>query len=89
MTSEKPFAYVLYIDSRTREFVSLHQSLDTAEDALRTYAASIFAGLNDNEIVETLTEDGTYVRLFACARERNKQNSTKLKPFERTPEHVS
>jgi hypothetical protein len=35
---KEPFAYVLYIHSRTREFVSLHQSLDEAEDALRAYA---------------------------------------------------
>jgi hypothetical protein len=83
---KEPFAYVLYIHSRTREFVSLHQSLDEAEDALRAYAGTIFIDLSDDNIVETLTEDGTHVRIFACTMERNKQISTKLKPFTHTAE---
>jgi hypothetical protein len=82
-SAKEPFAYVLYIHSRTREFVSLHQSLDEAEEALRAYAGTIFVRLNDNEIVETLTDDGMYVRIFACAMERNTQISTELRPFVR------
>jgi hypothetical protein len=79
---KEPFAYVLYIDRGTREhLVSLHQSLDEAEDALRAYAKTIVIGPSDNEIVEVLAEDGTHARLFACSMKRNVQFSTELVPF--------
>jgi hypothetical protein len=80
---KEPFAYVLYIYSRTREFVSLYQSLDEAEEALRDYAASTFVGLCDGEVVEALAEDGIRVRIFACTEKRNMQTSTELQPFAR------
>jgi hypothetical protein len=83
----KPYAYVLYIDRGTEEhLVSLHQTLNGAEAALRDYAASIFVGgLCDGEIVETLAGlCGERVRIFACTEKRNTQVSTELQPFART-----
>jgi hypothetical protein len=82
---KKPFAYVLHIERDSAEhLVSLYQSLDEAENALRAYAATIFAGPGDDEIVEMLAEDGLHVRIFACVMKRNTQISTELKPFTRT-----
>jgi len=82
---KEPFAYVLYIDRGTEEhLVSLHQSLDEAEDALRAYAGTIFVGVtDDDDIIETLAEDDKHVRIFACTLKRNTQISTELKPFTR------
>jgi hypothetical protein len=81
----KPYAYVLYIDRGTEEhLVSLHQTLDGAEAALRAYAAKIVIGPSDDDIVETLAEDGIHVRIFACTEKRNMQISTELQPFART-----
>jgi hypothetical protein len=79
-----PFAFVLYIERDNDErLVSLWQTLDAAEEALRDYAASTFVGLCDGEIVEALAEDGIRVRIFACTEKRNMQTSTELQPFAR------
>jgi len=82
---KEPFAYVLYIDRGNQEhLVSLHQSLDEAEDALRDYAGTIFVGPTDDDIVGALAEDGKHARIFACTLKHKKQISTELKPFTRT-----
>jgi hypothetical protein len=78
----KPFAYVLYVDRGTEEhLVSLYQSLDEAEDALRDYAETIFAGPADDDIVEILAEEDVRARIFACTFKRNRQSSVELVPF--------
>jgi hypothetical protein len=78
-----PFAYVVYVDRGTEEhLVSLWQSLDEAEDALRDYARTIFVGpTDDDDIVEVLAEDGKHVRIFACTWKHKKWISTELEPF--------
>jgi hypothetical protein len=81
-----PFAYVLYIDRGTEEhLVSLYQSLDEAEDALRDYAGTIFVGGDDDDdIVKVLADYGSQTRIFACTLKRGQQISTELNPFART-----
>lgn len=77
-----PFAFVLYIDrGRKEHLVSLHKSLDEAEDALRAYSRTIVVGANDNEIIEVLAEDGIHARIYACVQQRRGQNSIELVPF--------
>jgi hypothetical protein len=85
MAMKTPFAFVLYIerDNDEHHLVSLWQTLDAAEEALRDYAASMFVGFCDGEVVETLAEDGIRVRIFACTEKRNMQTSTELQPFAR------
>jgi hypothetical protein len=80
-----PITYVLYIDRGPEEhLVSLWRTLDDAEDTLREYAGTIFVGVtDDDDIVETLAEDGKHVRIFACTMKHNRQISTELKPFTR------
>jgi hypothetical protein len=79
---KEPFAYVLYIDRGTEEhLVSLHKSLDEAEDALRAYSRTIVVGPNDNEIIEVLAEDGVHARIYACTLQRRGQSSVELVPF--------
>jgi hypothetical protein len=65
-----PFAYVTYIEhDHSEHLVSVHLTLEAAEDALLAYAKTIFA---DDEtptanvkIVETLAEYGEYARVYA------------------------
>jgi hypothetical protein len=78
-----PFAYVLYIGHDKAE-VSLHRTLDEAEEALRDFAATIVVGPADDDIPEVLAEDGVHVRLFALTMKRNKQSSVDLRPFARS-----
>ncbi len=81
-----PYAYVLYIECDAEEhLVSLYRSLDEAEDALRDYTVTIFAGPQpDDDIIESLAEYGKHARIFACTLRRGKQVSTELNPFART-----
>jgi hypothetical protein len=83
---KEPFAYVLYLDRGPEEhLVSLHKSLDEAEEALRAFAQTIVVGLSDNEIVEVLAEDGVHARIYACTlQRRNTQSSTEVQPFWRS-----
>jgi hypothetical protein len=86
---EAPFAYVLYIEhehGRAETLVSVHASLAEAEDALRDYVAGMFVGhFRDDEIVETLIEEGQQARIYACAWEHTKkrktQTSVEVEPF--------
>jgi hypothetical protein len=80
---KEPFAYALYVEHDNDEhYVSVHQTLDEAEAALRAYAATIFVGANDDgEILEILAEHGEHARLFACTAKHNVQYSTQLVPF--------
>jgi hypothetical protein len=79
---KEPFAYVLYIDRGAEEhLVSLYQSLDDAEAALRAYAQTIVIGPSDSEIVEVLAEDGVRARIYACTQQRRGQSSVELVPF--------
>jgi hypothetical protein len=84
----KPFAYVLFINRGNEErLVSLHQSLDEAEDALRAYARTVFVSPgDDDELVEALAECDEHVHIFACTMKRNTQISTELQPFTRATE---
>ena len=82
---KEPFAYVLYIEHDTAEhFVSIHQSLNEAEEALRAFGATIVAGPCDEDLVETLAEYNEHARIYACTMKRNMQISTELEPFTRT-----
>ena len=81
---KEPFACVLHIEHDNAEhLVSLYRSLDEAEDALRVFAATVFVGLGEDEIVESLAECGEHVRLYSCAMKRGKQISTEIQPFTR------
>jgi hypothetical protein len=78
----KPFAYVFYVEHDNDEhYVSVHSSLDEAEEALRAYAAAIFVdgeSLADSEIADILMEYNEHVRIFACTVKRGVQISTQL-----------
>jgi hypothetical protein len=81
---KEPFAYVLYIERDTDEhLVSIHRSLDEAEDALRAFARTIVVAPSDDDITEILAEYNLHARIYACAMKRNTQISTELKPFTR------
>jgi hypothetical protein len=77
--------YVLLIEySDDEPFVTLHQSLDDAEDALREIAARIWAGPQaDEDMLEVFAKYGHRVRVFACTMKRNVQTSTEITPFAR------
>ena len=86
--NEAPFAYVLHIEhehGRAETLVSVYANLDEAEDALRDYVKRVFVGhFSDDEIVETLIEEGQHVHIYECAydKKRKYQTSVKVMPFE-------
>jgi hypothetical protein len=81
---KESFVYVLYIERDTEEhLVRLYRSLDEAEDALRAYSRTIVVGPSDDDIVETLAEDGIYARIYACTTKRDGQVSSEIIPFAR------
>jgi hypothetical protein len=81
---KQPYAYVLYIDRGAKEhLVSGWQSLDDAEAALRDFAATIFVGPTDDEIIEALAEEGIHARIYALTEKRGKQISVEVTPFQR------
>jgi hypothetical protein len=54
---KEPFAYVLYIEHDFDEHVvSVWQTLDDAEDALRDYTKTIAFGVDDEDILKTLAQ---------------------------------
>jgi hypothetical protein len=80
-----PFAFVLYMERPDGETsVGVCATLEDIEEALRSAAASRWVGVVDDDIVETLTEDGWRVRIFSCTAHRSGQVSTELVPFART-----
>ena len=80
-----PFAYVLVMEKPNVETtVAACATLEEIEEALRAAARATWAGLVDDEIVETYTEDGWRVRIFACIAHRKGQSSIELVPFART-----
>jgi hypothetical protein len=80
-----PFAHVLYMEhSNGATSVAVCSTPEEIEEALRKAATSRWVGINDGDIIETLTEDGWRVRVFACTAHRRGQVSTELVPFART-----
>jgi hypothetical protein len=80
-----PFAYVLIMEHPNAETsVAACATLEEIEEALRAVARARWVGLADSEIVETLTEAGWRVRIFACVAQRKEQSSIELVPFART-----
>jgi hypothetical protein len=80
-----PFAFVLYMERLDGETsVGVCSTLEDIEEALRSAATSRWVGVVDDDIVETLTEHGWRVRIFACTAHRGGQVSTELEPFART-----
>ena len=51
--------------------------------ALRAYAESRYVWICDEEIIETLAGDETYVHIYAVTKRGNKQTSAELQPFAR------
>jgi hypothetical protein len=81
-----PFAFVLYMEHpKLGTLVGVCATLEQVEEVLRRGAASTWAGLVDDEIVETAAEHGWCVRVFACTEWRSGQSSTELMPFARKP----
>ena len=86
---EGPFEYVLIVEHDHIRgggliLLSVHSDLDETEDALRAHAASIWVDPSDDEIIETLTEEGQQVRIYACAWEHTKeatQTAFEVEPF--------
>jgi uncharacterized protein YchJ len=80
-----PFAYVLVLEHPNVETtVAACATLEEIEEALRASARATWVGLTDSEIVETYTENGWRVRIFACFAQRKGQSSIELVPFART-----
>jgi hypothetical protein len=86
----KPFVvYVLLIDDAHIRFnrkplVSVHRSLQEAEEMLRAYTAELLPGwrMVDSEIVKKLAEYNDRARIFACTTECDlDQDSSELEPF--------
>jgi hypothetical protein len=77
-----PFGYVLFVElDRYGLQVTIWETLNEAEAALRDVAASIWPDLRDDEIVEVFAEAGGRVHLYACTVKRNVQSSAELQPF--------
>jgi len=77
-----PFAHVLIMEHPNIETsVAASATLEEIEEALRAGTRSRWVGLTDNEIIETLNENGWRVRIFACIAYRKGQSSIELKPF--------
>jgi hypothetical protein len=82
-----PFAYVLVMEHPNAETtVATCATLEEIEEALRAAACATWVGLVDDENVETYTENGWRVRIFACFAQRKGQSSIELVPFARTGE---
>ena len=65
--SSAPLAFVLWIwRSKRQTRVSVHNSLEDAEQALRDFAAGIFTGLTDDDLLDVLEADGAEVHLYGC-----------------------
>jgi hypothetical protein len=80
-----PFAFVLYLERPNGEAsVGAGATLEEIEKALRDAVASRWVGVVDDDIVETFTQNGWRVRVFACTAHRGGQVSTELEPFART-----
>jgi hypothetical protein len=81
----KPFAYVLIAERRgdLEPQISLYQTLEAAEAALRAYAANLYVGLGDDEIVETLSADEHCAHIYAVRSKRGGQASVEVQPFAR------
>jgi hypothetical protein len=80
----KPFAHVLYIEHDVDEhIVSVHQTLEQAEDELRVFAKAIFEGdeTSDDKIVETLAEFNKHARIYAVVTVVGGQTSAEITPF--------
>jgi len=79
-----PFAFVLIMehpDFGTE--VAACSTLEEIEEALRRAAYARWVSIVDSEIVETLSEHGWRVRVFACTACRKGQISTEVEPFAR------
>jgi hypothetical protein len=76
------YGYVLYIE-RTKldeRLVFIHRTMTEAEEELRDYVATIWAGgIRDDELLDALTEEDERVVIFECSN----LGSIELTPFAR------